>query len=146
VEAYTVFAFRTITLLGENHDIRDWCSQYASASPMGVQAGTHYICLDNVLSYGMSGVMVAVNLSAGLYEECGRTVVSTQMPTTESWYEIRIYRIAPVYPCYDEFWAECFGHCDSLPCDEWDEETYECTHHYIPDGTYVFDGSHRPWY
>jgi hypothetical protein len=112
---------------------------------MGVQAGTHYICLDNVVLYGLSGVMVAVDMSAGLYEECGRTVVSTQM-STESWYEVRIYRIAPVYSCYDEFWAECFGHCNSLPCDEWDEQTYECTHHYIPDGTYVFDGSHRPWY
>lgn len=145
VEAYTIFAFRTISLSGDNHDIRDWCSQSVSVSPMGVQAGTHHICLDNVVLYGLSGVMVAVDMSAGLYEECGRTVVSTET-YTESWYEIRIYRIAPAYTCYDEFWQDCFGHCNNLPCDEWDEQTYECTHHRIPDGTYVFDGTHRPWY
>lgn len=146
VECYTVFAFRIISLLGDDHDIRYWCSQYANAAPMGVQAGTHHICLDNVVLYNLSGVMVEVDLSAGLYEECGRTVVSTQISADVEWHEIRVYRIAPIFPCYDEFWQECFGHCASLPCDEYDQTTGECTHHHIPDGTYVFDGTHRPWY
>lgn len=150
VSYYCVLAFKIIPLSGEQHDVYEWCQQYVAESPMGVST-TNSVMLDDVIGFSAysPNVGMSIDPSAGLYEECGRTtfyIEEVHMGVlTEYWYEVRAYKISAMYPCYDEFWSECFGHCTNLPCDEWDEQ-WNCTHHYIPDGTYVFDGTKRPYW
>ena len=146
VSYYAVFAFRAILLTGAQHDVLDYCTQSATHRPLGVATdGT--VRLDSLyLGEGVQGAM-AIDPDAGIYDECGRATISTTSVTQETiYYEVRAYRISQKYACYDEFREACFGHCTSLPCDEYDPQTNECTHHYLPDSAYVFDGTARPWY
>lgn len=151
VKYYAILAFRVILLKGANHSDYDWCSQQAYANPVGIDQNNQ-VHLDDILYFERpaQGLTITISASAGLYEECGRTVIAI----TDFWageehttyYEVRAYFLSAQYPCYDEFRAECFGHCTDLPCDEWDEQTYECTHTYLPDYAKVFNGQKRPCY
>ena len=149
VDYYAVFAFRTIELTGTNHSEYNWCSQFANYGIMGVDKN-HQVHLDYIIAMvgvGATSASITIDPNAATYAECGRTTIEVESPTFQSqWYEVRAYRISDKYECYDEFRDECFSHCTNLPCDEYDQTTGECTHHYLPTYAKVFNGQYRPCY